>query len=248
MLQRTARRRVCATVRNRTAPPPASARVGAAAAAGRPLTGMTSGSCQETIVARHRPVSSCECCAVRCCTLPLARARAPAQWLATLALGRDEQWRVWDAPPVGPVRQAPRGGLAKRPRTHDDVPHRSRPASRLSAYTTSLNRFERGHAHEGGDAGVDRLALARPPPVGGARAASGTPASVAMGNCCSSDVETKYAVGGERVGKPGVLSASSSMAREAVQAAALVTGSNMYSSWVEIQVACSGLKTADTFS
>ena len=58
----------------------------------------------------------------------------------------------------------------------------------------------------------------------------------------SEDVQTrKYAVGGE-VGN------SDSMNREAADAVALVTGSNAYSSWVEVQVSCKELRTADTFS
>jgi len=49
----------------------------------------------------------------------------------------------------------------------------------------------------------------------------------------------KYAVGAR---------GGSSLSREAADAVALVTGSNVYSSWVEIQASCKNLRTADTFS
>lgn len=60
--------------------------------------------------------------------------------------------------------------------------------------------------------------------------------------CLSSKEEVntaKYAVGA---------GSGSSMSREAADAVALVTGTNAYSSWVEIQVSCKNLRTADTFS
>jgi hypothetical protein len=56
----------------------------------------------------------------------------------------------------------------------------------------------------------------------------------------SQDVQTrKYATGGD-VGNDSH--------REALDAVALVTGSDAFSSWVEVQVACKNLRTADTFS
>ena len=58
----------------------------------------------------------------------------------------------------------------------------------------------------------------------------------------SEEVQTrKYAVGEAATG-------GDSMNREAADAVALVTGSNAYSSWVEVQVSCKELRTADTFS
>ncbi len=64
-----------------------------------------------------------------------------------------------------------------------------------------------------------------------------------MGGCLSSDVQTKYATGGV-----GSHSSRSADAREAENAAALVSGSLAYSSWVELQVSCRDLKRADAFS
>ncbi|KAG1662681.1 hypothetical protein FOA52_014607 [Chlamydomonas sp. UWO 241] len=64
-----------------------------------------------------------------------------------------------------------------------------------------------------------------------------------MGACLSSDVESKYAVGGsnDKQEKGGDR-------QEAAEASSLVTGSAAYSSWVEVQVSCTNLKSADTFS
>jgi len=61
-----------------------------------------------------------------------------------------------------------------------------------------------------------------------------------MGGCFSSDVQTKYAAGG--------VGGLSETKREAAEAAALATGSAAFSSWVELQVSCTNLKAADTFS
>ena len=70
------------------------------------------------------------------------------------------------------------------------------------------------------------------------------PTDIHMGCLFSSEeVQTrKYAFGGEAA------TGGDSMNREAADAVALVTGSNAYSSWVEVQVACKDLRTADTFS
>lgn len=62
---------------------------------------------------------------------------------------------------------------------------------------------------------------------------------------CFSDVQTKDQAG---VAAPGALFSISSEREEAANAVALVTGSASYSSWVEIQVTCKDLRTADTFS
>ena len=65
--------------------------------------------------------------------------------------------------------------------------------------------------------------------------------------CVSSSEEVKtrkYAVGGE--GDTG--QTTSSLNREAADAVALVTGSNAFSSWVEVQISCKDLRTADAFS
>ena len=63
----------------------------------------------------------------------------------------------------------------------------------------------------------------------------------------SEDVNTrKYAVGGG-TGEGG-LETQSQLSREAAQAAALVTGSDAFSSWVEVQVSAKSLRSADTFS
>jgi hypothetical protein len=67
-----------------------------------------------------------------------------------------------------------------------------------------------------------------------------------MGGCLSSDVESKYAVGGGTAG--GNLAKDSDHKLEAAEASSLVTGSAAYSSWVEVQVSCTNLKSADTFS
>ena len=64
-----------------------------------------------------------------------------------------------------------------------------------------------------------------------------------MGQCLGTDVETKAAAGHHQAMHGG-----DSAKHEAASALAHLTGALQYSSWVELSVSCSSLRTADTFS
>jgi hypothetical protein len=68
-----------------------------------------------------------------------------------------------------------------------------------------------------------------------------------MGNCLSDaeDPNVKYKADG---GTTQAAAVATLTKQNAEDAAALVTGSNAYSSWVELGISCSNLKSADTFS
>jgi hypothetical protein len=68
-----------------------------------------------------------------------------------------------------------------------------------------------------------------------------------MGGCFSSeDPHSKYATGG--AGADGEAAKRALAQREGEVAAALISGQLQYSTWVELQVSCRNLKSADTFS